>query len=129
MPRCPGRRRAALAAGLAATLLLPAAAGAATCTPGRGWGRSDEAAARSVVALVNLHRVELGRGQLAIDRSLTRSAVWKSLHMARYGYFAHDDPAPPVARDPGKRMRDCGFPRQRARGARTSRPATPARPP
>jgi hypothetical protein len=29
--------------------------------------------------------------------------------MASYGYFDHNDPAPPVARDPFTRMLDCGY--------------------
>lgn len=111
------RRTARLAAlALSATAALPAGAQAGACAPGDGWGRADVRAARSVVALVNLHRLGLGRPQLAIDPALERSAVWKSLHMARYAYFDHDDPAPPVARTPFRRMRACGFPANRAMG-------------
>jgi hypothetical protein len=29
--------------------------------------------------------------------------------MATYGYMAHDDPAPPVARSAGQRIADCGY--------------------
>ena len=29
--------------------------------------------------------------------------------MAAYAYFAHDDPAPPIARDPFTRMQNCGY--------------------
>jgi hypothetical protein len=65
-----------------------------------------------VVELVNQHRASLSppAPPLAVSRSLTRSAVWKSRHMAAYGYFDHDDPAPPVARDPHQRAAACGYP-------------------
>ena len=46
---------------------------------------------------------------LTIDASLSDSAVWKARHMAAYGYFAHNDPAPPIARDPFTRMLNCGY--------------------
>ena len=42
-------------------------------------------------------------------QALTDSAAWKASHMANYGYFDHNDPAPPVARDPFTRMTDCGY--------------------
>ena len=41
-------------------------------------------------------------------RSRTRPSGRRS-HMANYGYFDHNDPAPPVARDPFTRMTDCGY--------------------
>ena len=65
--------------------------------------------AQQVVALVNQHRASLGLAGLQNDQALTDSAAWKASHMANYGYFDHNDPAPPVARDPFTRMTDCGY--------------------
>ena len=45
-------------------------------------------------------------------------------HMAFDDYFAHDDPAPPVARTVPDRLSACGSPPPRRAGARTSRGAT-----
>ena len=42
------------------------------------------------------------------------AAVWKSRHMAFYGYMAHDDPAPPVTRTTGDRLEACGYPATRS---------------
>ena len=64
---------------------------------------------QQVVALVNQYRASLGLAGLTNDATLSDSAAWKASHMATYGYFAHDDPAPPVARDPFTRMTDCGY--------------------
>jgi hypothetical protein len=61
------------------------------------------------VTLVNQHRASMGLVALTVNATLTDSAVWKSRHMAAYGYFAHDDPAPPVARDAITRMLNCGY--------------------
>lgn len=117
MHRLARRRCGALAAAACATLAAAPAAGAAgPCAPGPRWGTAHPALARAVVGRVNLHRLDTGIPQLAIDPALTRAAVWKSLHMARYAYFAHDDPAPPVRRTPFQRMRACGFPSGRAMG-------------
>ncbi len=91
-----------------AVLALPAVASSATnCTFGTGWGTADTGAALQVVTLVNEHRASLGLKALSVDANLTAAAVWKSGHMAYYHYFDHYDPAPPVARDPFTRMRDC----------------------
>jgi uncharacterized protein YkwD len=98
-------RIAALAA--ASLLALPAVA-AAQCEPEHAWGASDAALSAEVVRLVNEHRASKGLQPLAISRSLTRSSIWKSRHMREYGYFEHDDPAPPVARDPNERAEACG---------------------
>jgi uncharacterized protein YkwD len=86
-----------------------AAAAVGDCTPGSGWGtvRSDLAA--QVVGLVNQHRAGLGLGGLAESATLRAAAVWKAQHMAAYGYFAHDDPAPPVARSVWQRLAACGY--------------------
>lgn len=113
------RLHAVLAAVLSATalsatavLLLPGAAGAVvgTCTPQASWGTLDRGYASQVLALVNERRRAIGRLPLALSPSLTASAEWKSLHMAGYGYFSHNDPAPPVARGVGDRLLACGYP-------------------
>ena len=66
-------------------------------------------------------------GHATVDATLSDAATWKARHMAQYGYFAHDDPAPPVARSAYQRALHCGF-RRRARGARTSPRVTRRRP-
>jgi uncharacterized protein YkwD len=116
--RVPGVRVIVIAA-IAATVLAAAAVPAlrstrafgatASCTPGAGWPASNASLAAQVVALVNQHRASLGLAGLTSDATLSDSAAWKAGHMANYGYFAHDDPAPPVARDPFTRMMDCGY--------------------
>jgi len=70
---------------------------------------TNDSFAQQVVALVNQHRASLGLVALTTNATLTDSAVWKSRHMAAYAYFAHDDPAPPIARDPFTRMQNCGY--------------------
>ncbi|MCC7415692.1 MAG: hypothetical protein IT176_01015 [Acidobacteria bacterium] len=62
-----------------------------------------------MVGLINQYRAGKGLSQLAVSQPLQASSVWKSLHMAGYGYFAHDDPAPPVGRSASQRARDCGY--------------------
>lgn len=59
---------------------------------------------------MNAHRASLGLGSLSISPALTASALWKSRHMAYLGYFAHDDPAPPLARTFEVRIAQCGYP-------------------
>jgi uncharacterized protein YkwD len=85
------------------------AAGVGDCTAGAGWGtvRSDLAA--QVVGLVNQHRAGLGLGGLTESATLRAAAVWKAQHMAFYGYFSHDDPAPPVQRTVWQRLAACGY--------------------
>ena len=90
-------------------LALPAGA-AATCEPQPEWGPARQDLAKQVVGLVNQHRASKGLQPLAVSRSLTRSALWKSRHMNEYRYFEHDDPAPPKARNPHQRAFDCGYP-------------------
>ncbi|HSD75904.1 MAG TPA: CAP domain-containing protein, partial [Solirubrobacteraceae bacterium] len=41
--------------------------------------------------------------------TLSAAAAWKARHMAYYGYFGHDDPAPPVAQTVGERIAACGY--------------------
>lgn len=85
------------------------AAGVGDCTPGGEWGTVRGDLAPQVVALVNQHRAALGLGPLAESATLGAAAVWKARHMAFYGYLAHDDPAPPVARSVGSRLAACGY--------------------
>lgn len=88
----------------------PAASSAGgACTPDPTWGTLNRQFEAEVAKLVNEHRVAIGLQPLAISPALRRSAEWKALHMAGYEYLAHDDPAPPVARDAFQRMRDCGY--------------------
>ena len=85
------------------------AAGVGDCAPAADWPANDAAKASRVVELVNEHRTSLGLGRLAVTGTLQASAVWKSRHMARYVYMAHEDPAPPVARGVGDRLAACGY--------------------
>jgi uncharacterized protein YkwD len=93
-----------------ALLAAPALAQAANCTPDPGWGSVDRASAQQVAVQLNQARAANGLGALALSPTLTASAEWKSLHMGFYNYFDHPDPAPPIARSPGQRMLDCGYP-------------------
>jgi uncharacterized protein YkwD len=98
-----------LSAGRAAAVRAPAAAQAGECTPGGDWGTPRADLAAEVIGLVNAHRAKTGRGALGVSPSLTRSAIWKARHMAKYGYFDHNDPAPPAARGFGQRLAACGY--------------------
>ena len=106
---------AAIAAGLLAAAIpalegSPPALGATpSCTPGATWPGTNDSFAQQVVALVNQHRASMGLVALTTNPALTDSAVWKSRHMAAYAYFSHNDPAPPIARDPFTRMQNCGY--------------------
>jgi uncharacterized protein YkwD len=85
-----------------------AAATAGDCTPGADWGSPRDDFAAQTVALVNAYRTGLGLRPLAVSSALQASASWKARHMAEYGYMAHPDPAPPVARSTAERMAACG---------------------
>lgn len=101
----------ALAAGVTPAVVTPHASAtslAGDCTPGADWGTLRADLASQTVQLVNAHRASLGLAALTVSPTLDASAVWKARHMARYGYMAHDDPAPPVARPIGERMQACG---------------------
>ena len=113
----------AVLAAAALAVAAPPANAVTNCTPTAGWGSNRTDLAAQVVTLINQHRASLGLSQLAVSSTLTASSEWKSLHMAAYGYFAHDDPAPPVARSAYQRAKDCGY--AGSGGARTSRGATP----
>ena len=100
-----------VAAGVAALSSVALAGSAsAACAPEHAWAPPRQDFARQVVDLVNAHRAGRGLQPLAISRALTRSALWKSRHMAHYGYVEHDDPAPPVQRTVSERARACGYP-------------------
>jgi uncharacterized protein YkwD len=80
-----------------------------TCVAGANWGVRRDGLARLVVRLVNDHRQRAGLHRLRIVPSLTRSAIWKARHMARFYYFGHSDPAPPLTRGVPQRLAACGF--------------------
>ena len=80
------------------------------CTPAANFRPENAAFAAQVIQLVNQHRTAMGLKALAVSPTLTASAVWKARHMATYGYMAHDDIAPPVARSAGDRIAACGYP-------------------
>jgi uncharacterized protein YkwD len=86
----------------------PASAGT-RCAPDAAWGKNRPDLAAQVVTLVNRYRASKGLRPLGVSASLTASSTWKSLHMGRYRYFAHDDQAPPVGRSAYQRAKDCGF--------------------
>jgi uncharacterized protein YkwD/chitodextrinase len=98
----------ALLAAVAAVAAPPAQA-ITNCSPSSSWGTNRADLASQVVSLINQYRASKGLSQLAVSSALTASSEWKSLHMAGYGYFAHDDPAPPVSRSAYQRAKDCGF--------------------
>lgn len=77
--------------------------------PGADWPAARADLAAAVVVLVNQHRAALGLAPLATSPTLTASATWKARHLARYGYFTHEDPAPPVARTVPERIAACGY--------------------
>jgi uncharacterized protein YkwD len=104
-------RRALVLFVAAIVLVAPARAGAVgDCTPAAGWPAPRPDLAGAVVVLVNQHRAALGLPVLAVSPTLSAAATWKARHLAAYGYFAHDDPAPPVARTAGERIAACGYP-------------------
>jgi uncharacterized protein YkwD len=84
-------------------------AGVGGCAIGSGWGNERRISERRVLVLINTHRRRLGLQPLHVVRTLARAARWKALHMARFSYMAHDDPAPPVSRSAGSRIAACGF--------------------
>jgi uncharacterized protein YkwD len=94
----------------AAASPAPAAAVVGNCTPGADWGTSRPDLASQVVTQINDHRSSMGLVALKVSPTLTNAAVWKALHMARYAYMTHDDPAPPIARTVPDRLEACGYP-------------------
>jgi len=104
------RRLALVLAAISLAVTAPVSARSTTeCTPQPVWGTGRADLAAEVVQLVNQHRASLGLAQLAVSAPLTASSTWKSLHMVGSGYFAHDDPAPPVSRTAYQRALACGY--------------------
>jgi uncharacterized protein YkwD len=85
------------------------AAGNGGCAVRSDWGSPRVDLAGRVVALVNDHRRRNGLRPLRQSPTLTRAAEWKALHMARFRYMRHEDPAPPVGRGVGARLAACGY--------------------
>lgn len=79
------------------------------CHPKSSWGTAKPEFANQVFELTNQHRAGLGLPSLLPYPELMSSAVWKSMHMAGYGYLEHSDPKPPFARNAGQRLQACGF--------------------
>jgi uncharacterized protein YkwD len=94
---------------LAIAVTTTPAASLADCSADGSWGTNRPDLASQVMQLVNAHRGGMGLGALSVSSPLQASSTWKSLHLAHFGYFAHDDPAPPVARSAFTRAGDCGF--------------------
>jgi uncharacterized protein YkwD len=103
-------RTLVLLAVAAAALLAPGGAQASTnCTPDAGWGTLSKSYEAQIAVQLNQQREANGLSDLQVSPLLTDSAEWKSMHMSEYQYFAHDDPAPPVARPANQRISDCGY--------------------
>jgi uncharacterized protein YkwD len=88
----------------------PSLAAVGNCTPDPAWGTVNSTLASQVLSLVNDHRTAMGLTALNVSSTLSNAAIWKSRHMAYYGYMQHDDPAPPVARTVPERLDACGYP-------------------
>jgi uncharacterized protein YkwD len=104
---------AAVAVAAMAMVLSPAPTASAAvgdCNPAADWGTLRNDYANQVLQLVNAHRQGRGLSALKLSPTLTNAADWKSLHMAKYGYMTHNDPAPPVARTTAERLVACGYP-------------------
>ncbi|MDQ3876157.1 MAG: CAP domain-containing protein [Actinomycetota bacterium] len=99
-----------LALALAAAPATGGPAQSGDCNLRPDWPRPRTDLAAQVVVLVNAYRERIGRRALRVSPSLTRAAVWKASHMARYRYMRHDDPAPPVKRSVAERLEACGYP-------------------
>lgn len=107
-------RFVAIAASLAALLLLPSGAAAASqdCADD-ATGVTDLTAAwqADLLSATNAHRSTLGLVALQLDPTLTRASSWKARDMARRNYFSHEDPAngSAPARTPWERLDACGW--------------------
>jgi uncharacterized protein YkwD len=88
----------------------PAAAAVGNCVPDPAWGTKRTDYHARLIALVNAHRQGLGLATLRTSTSLQNAAEWKALHMAKYRYMTHNDPAPPVARNTRDRLEACAYP-------------------
>jgi uncharacterized protein YkwD len=94
---------------IAAPALAPSGAHAAGCTfGGASWGTKKPKLAAEVVKLVNDYRSKQGLARVSSSPALTKAAMWKSGHMARYNYFSHEDAAP-ANRSTGERLLACGY--------------------
>ena len=101
---------ALLAAMTAVAAIAAHPVGAVTnCSPSSSWGTNRADLASQVVNLINQYRSSKGLSQLVVSSPLVASSEWKSLHMAGYGYFDHNDQAPPVSRTAYQRVTDCGY--------------------
>jgi len=99
----------AIPGGASPAAAAPSRASISNCTPGSNWGTLRPDLASQALDLINQHRTSMGLAALKTSPRLTASSNWKSLHMGFYGYFGHNDPAPPVARDAFQRISDCGY--------------------
>jgi uncharacterized protein YkwD len=79
------------------------------CVAEASWGTPDPREVSNFVAAFNAQRAQSGLPPLNPDRNLAAAAMWKSMHMARYDYLDHDDPAPPEARSVFQRGIECGY--------------------
>lgn len=93
---------------LASALLAVGASARTGCAFEPSWGAVQPSLEKRVLTLVNAHRAKLGLRALKLEPTLEKSARWKSLHMARYEYFAHEDE--PIGRSVPERLLACGFP-------------------
>ncbi len=94
---------------IAGPAVAPSGAHAAGCTfGGSSWGTNKPKLADEVVKLVNDYRGRQGLARVSSSPTLTKAAVWKSGHMARYNYFSHEDAAP-ASRSTGERLLACGY--------------------
>jgi uncharacterized protein YkwD len=84
---------------------------AGSCVAGPDWGFRRDDLAFQVARIVNRYRARVGLRRLQLELGLMRSAIWKAQHMARFFYFGHSDPAPPVSRGVPQRLAACGFSR------------------
>jgi hypothetical protein len=80
-----------------------------TCEQGYDWPVASSSIANEVELLVNAHRKSIGKGELGRNSALDDAAIWKARHMARYGYMAHADTAPPWERATRDRIAACGY--------------------
>ena len=113
-------RRTFLLLLMLAAVLLPSAAPAPAwavgdCVIAAGWPSPNTSLAAQVVQLVNQHRTDRPRDAERLADADGRGR-WKASHMAEYGYMAHDDPAPPVARSWVERIAACGYTSNSTRG-------------
>jgi uncharacterized protein YkwD len=98
-----------IALALAAPAVVPSEARAAGCAfGGASWGAKKPKLADEVVKLVNDYRGKQGLRRVRKSPALTKAAMWKSGHMARFDYFSHEDAAP-ASRSTGERLLACGY--------------------